>query len=162
VTATAAEVRRRPLARLGFTRRGGGCGVDGTKGAGRRLYRATEGPWRAGPGRRAGGGCAAAGLGLESEPSSSLRTGPTGGSRLAVRERKRRRGRSGLGWERGSWAVWAAWGRKKRKGQLGWALREKGERRRKERESGSDQKRKREREKEMHLNAFEFEFEFEI
>jgi hypothetical protein len=32
--------------RLWFARRGGGCGVDGSKGAGRRLYRAAEGPRR--------------------------------------------------------------------------------------------------------------------
>jgi hypothetical protein len=36
------------------------------------------------------------GLGGESEPGSSLRMGPTEGSRLAVRERKGRREGSGL------------------------------------------------------------------
>jgi hypothetical protein len=102
-------VRQRWLARLGFARRGGGCGVDGTKGAGRRLYRAAKGPQCAGPGRRAGGR-AAAGLGRESEPGSSLRTGPTGRSCLAVREEGKERG--GVGWAvgpgKGGEAGWAA------------------------------------------------------
>jgi hypothetical protein len=73
------------------------------KGTGRRLYRAVEGPRLEGLRRRAGGGRVAAGLGRESEPDSSLRTGPTGGSRLAVRRGRGGDG-SGLGWERGSWA----------------------------------------------------------
>jgi hypothetical protein len=44
-----------------------------------------------GPGRRTGEGRAAALLRRESERGSSLTTSPTGGSRLAVRERKGRR-----------------------------------------------------------------------
>jgi hypothetical protein len=57
---------------------------------GRRLYRAAEGPRRADPGRRAGGDGARAvtGLELESEPGARSGTSPTGGSRLAVREKK--------------------------------------------------------------------------
>jgi hypothetical protein len=48
--------QRRRRRRLGLQGEGGGCGVDGTKGAGRRLYRAAEMLRRAGSGRRTGGG----------------------------------------------------------------------------------------------------------
>jgi hypothetical protein len=118
-----------------------------------RLYRAADKPRRAGPGHRAGGGQAVVGLGCESEPGSSLRTGPIGGSRLSARERKDRRevpvglGRRGLGW------LGCAVERKKKAAGLGlWEEKERGE---KEKESGPGQKRKRGRKR----NAFEFKFE---
>jgi hypothetical protein len=76
---------------LRFARRGsGGCGFCGTKGAGRRLYRAAKEARRAGPRHRAGGSRAAARLKRESKPGSSSRMGmtPTGGPRLSARERR--------------------------------------------------------------------------
>jgi hypothetical protein len=76
--------------------------VDGTEGAGRRLYRAAEGASTCGPrvpcGRRRHH--AVAGLRLESEPGAMSGKDPTGGSRLAVRERGRERGAK-MGWEEG-------------------------------------------------------------
>jgi hypothetical protein len=154
VTATAAEVRQRRRRRgLGIVRRGGGgCGCCRTEGAGRRLYWAAEGPRLAGPGRRAsrGGARAVAGLGLKSEPGARSGMTPTGGARLAVRERKGRRGVPvGLG--RRNWAGWAArGGEKKRPAGLGLAG-GKGERG-KERGSGPGQNRKRGRKR----NTFKY------
>jgi hypothetical protein len=127
---------------------------------GRRLYRAAEGPRRAGSGRRAGGGGARAmaGLGLEFEPGLRSGTSPTGGSRLAAREKKGRR-ELGAGWAvgpgkgRSGAGCWARpHGReKKRKGQLGRSLRDKKGEREKERESEPGPKRKRGRKR----NAFQ-------
>jgi hypothetical protein len=103
-------------------------------------------------GHHAGGGHATARLVRESEPGSSLRKGPKGGSCLSARERRR------LGWEERDWAGWAARGREKEERLLDWALRE--ERREgKKKEGVGRAKREIEGEKEMHLNAFEFEFE---
>jgi hypothetical protein len=121
------------------------------RGHGTAAFSAAERSRHVGLGHCVGGGRAAAGLGCESEPGSSLRTGPTGGSRLSTRERKERRERCRLGWEERDWAGWAAWGRKKEERLLGWALREEKERGEKERGSGPGQKRKRGRKR----NAFE-------
>jgi hypothetical protein len=65
------------LARLGFARRGGGCGVDETEGVRRRLYRVAEGPRRAGLGHRAGGGDVVPWLDSGSSPSLARHRGMT-------------------------------------------------------------------------------------
>jgi hypothetical protein len=127
----------------------------------------------AGPGRRAAGEAgtrASVGLGFKPESDSRWKTRPTGGARLSAREKGEERAES-------PWAGWArpCGGEKKRKGQLGRAVREEGRegkgqagprgekeregKREREREDGPGQvEKKKEREKEMHSNAFEFEF----
>jgi hypothetical protein len=84
----------------------------------------------------------------ESEPGSSLRMGPIGGSRLLARERKERRERCRLGWEERNWAGWAARGREKKEkaAVLGLAGR-KGERGKRKREWAGPKEKKREKKK---------------
>jgi hypothetical protein len=95
---------------------------------GRQLYRAAQGASTCGPGAPRGRRRhAVVGLGVEPESSSRSGKDPTGGARLAVRERGRGERRVGPARLRGG----------KNKGWLGWALREEGERGKKKREWAS-------------------------
>jgi hypothetical protein len=95
--------------------RGGGCGLMRGMGPGGLYLRGRgEGPRRAGL-RVVRMRRATAELGHESEPSSSLRMGPTGGSYLAAREGGEKRGGGSLA-GRG----WGAW-KKMRRGRPAWA-----------------------------------------
>jgi hypothetical protein len=80
---------------LGFCEaRGSGCGSMGGNGRGTAPFiGVAAGSCRAGP--RCVGRRGTAGLGRESEPSSSLRMGPTSGSHLAAREEEEKRGKGG-------------------------------------------------------------------
>jgi hypothetical protein len=96
-----------------------------------------------GLGHRTAGEHATVGLERDFEPSSSLRMGPTGGSRQAAREKKgRREGASGgpLGREKGERSRLGRAVERKKERLLRWALREEKERGEKERESGPGQK----------------------
>jgi hypothetical protein len=105
------------------------------------------------PGCRAGRGHAAAGLGCESEPGSSLWTSPIGGPRLTARERRERRGGplGHAGREKKRKVGWAGPCRRKGREGAGQAGLGRVGKRKREREDGTGQE---EKKRERKGNAF--------